>query len=111
MGFFEDLVSEREKATASGWTIGFITEDKRPVATYDCKGCHTKTYFDCPGNGAVLVARCCVKAEPFPPSMYDHLSLKPKWAPVPAEGTHAGLGIRALLHKIRAISRGDFFAR
>jgi hypothetical protein len=97
----------------TGWAVGVITEDQRPVVAYDCQSCHTQTYFDLTGNGAVPVARCCVRAEKFPPAHYDHLKLKPRWAAEPMEGAavHPRMGVAELLHKLRAISRGDFFAR
>jgi hypothetical protein len=107
MGYFSKAANK-----PTGWAVGFITEDQRPVATYSCEYCHTQTHFDLNGNGVAPVARCCFHAEPFPLAHYDHLRLKPRWAAEPKEGTsaHARMGVKELLHKIRAISRGDFFA-
>lgn len=70
----------------SNWTIGFITEDKRPTATYRCPWCRTTTHFDLTGNGSVPTANCCTRSEPFPTQLYDHLKKKALFAAEPTEG-------------------------
>lgn len=67
----------------AGWTIGFITEDQRPVAEYSCPHCHTDTYFELTGNGKVPDPKCCIRCEPFPLQHYDHLRKKPEWTARP----------------------------
>jgi hypothetical protein len=69
----------------NNWRIGFFGEDIRPSATYQCPACHTVTYFDLVGDGAVPDPKCCIAREPFPLDLYDHLRKKLKRAPVPTE--------------------------